>query len=123
MTTTCIAEPLFDVAPAPPRSLVYYGTDGVNIKIGFTSRQDVRRRGGELKIRMIVATPGTMLDERRLHNKWRHLRIGNSEWFRPGPRLLLSIQEQLSRSCQCRANQGGLLVLRELLESELCAAA
>lgn len=103
-------------------SYVYYGTDGLNIKIGFTSREP-RRRGGELRLRMILTVPGTIFDERRLHSQWRHLRIGNSEWYRPGPRLLLSIQEQLARQCQCAAAQEGLHVLREMLSNEPQVAA
>lgn len=123
MTMTMSETPtLFDLVPEVPQSSVYYATDGLNIKIGFTSREP-RRRGGELKARMILAVPGTMLDERRLHNTWRHLRIGSSEWYRPGPRLLLSIQEQLARQCRCHHSQAGLAILRELLENDLHAAA
>jgi hypothetical protein len=73
----------------------YFATDGVNIKIGHSC--DARRRGGELRATMLLTIPGGELEERRQHSKWRHLRIGNSEWFRPGNRLLLWIIDRLAR--------------------------
>lgn len=80
--------------PAPP-AVCYFATDGVNVKIGHSC--DARRRGGELRATMLLTIPGGELEERRQHAKWRHLRIGNSEWFRPGNRLLLWIIDQLAK--------------------------
>jgi hypothetical protein len=76
-----------------PRESVYYGTDGCNIKIGLSG--SVRRRGGELKITILLAFPGGLLDERRHHKMWEKYRIGDSEWFRPADELLLWITTQI----------------------------
>jgi hypothetical protein len=46
---------------------------------------------------MLLTIPGGELEERRQHSKWRHLRIGNSEWFRPGSRLLLWLINELAK--------------------------
>lgn len=80
--------------PAPP-VVCYFATDGLNIKIGHSN--DARRRGGELKMTVLHTIPGGELEERRQHSKWRHLRIGNSEWFRPGDRLLLWLINELAK--------------------------
>jgi len=76
-----------------PWESVYYGTDGCNIKIGLSG--SVRRRGGELKITMLLAFPGSRFEERRHHKMWEKYRIGDSEWFRPADELLLWITTQL----------------------------
>ena len=67
--------------PEPFTSRIYWMTDGVRIKIGYTERPP-RRRGGELKTEVIYAEPGDELAERREHKRWSASRIGMSrEWF------------------------------------------
>lgn len=80
-------------ADEAPRESVYYGTDGCNIKIGRSG--SVRRRGGELKIMMLLTFPGSLFEERRHHKMWKKYRIGDTEWFRPADELLLWITTQL----------------------------
>ncbi len=92
-----------------PRESVYYGTDGCNIKIGRSGSR--RRRGGELKITMLLAFPGGRFEERRHHKMWEKCRIGDSEWFRPADELLLWITTQL----EPRGRE--LAVLQELIRA------
>src|SRR5215472_11874322 len=86
---------LCDIETPAPAAVCYFATDGLNIKIGHSV--NARRRGGELRATMLLTIPGGELEERRQHAKWRHLRIGSSEWFRPGGRLLLWLIEQLAK--------------------------
>ena len=82
--------------PAPVSTCVcYFATDGLNIKIGHSV--DARRRGGELRATMLLTIPGGEFEERRQHAKWRHCRIGKSEWFRPDGRLLLWLIRELGK--------------------------
>ena len=73
--------------------VVYYATDMCNIKIGRTTNR--RRRGGELKVAMLLTFDGGDFEERRHHKMWDRYRIGTSEWFRPGDDLLLWLATQL----------------------------
>jgi hypothetical protein len=93
-----------------PLAVCYFATDGVNIKIGHSV--DARRRGGELRATMLLTIPGGELEERRQHTKWRQLRIGNSEWFRPGNRLLLWLIEQLAKDTP---SARGLRIVGEMI--------
>jgi hypothetical protein len=77
---------LVDVESTPVE-VVYYATDGCNIKIGRTVSP--RRRGGELRATMLLTIPGSELEERRQHRMWARYRIGKSEWFHPADDLLL----------------------------------
>jgi hypothetical protein len=70
-----------------PVSSVYYGTDMCNIKIGRSTSP--RRRGGELRVQMLLTFDGGDFEERRHHRMWQKYRIGKSEWFRADPELLL----------------------------------
>lgn len=74
---------------------VYYGTDGNNIKIGYSASP--RRRGGELKLTMLWSLPGTVEDEREHHRKWARHRIIGSEWFQPDPALLKWLDDRVMR--------------------------
>jgi hypothetical protein len=87
----------------PPRTtgFVYFGSDGCNIKIGYTT--SLRRRGGELKLTMLWTVPGTVEDERAFHRTWARRRIGSSEWFRPDARLLEWLDERVLRGTAARA--------------------
>lgn len=77
---------LIDV-PETTTEVVYYATDGCNIKIGRTVSP--RRRGGELRAEMLYTVPGGDFEERRHHRMWAKQRIGKSEWFRPSDDMLL----------------------------------
>ncbi len=97
--------------PAPvTTSVCYFATDGLNIKIGHSN--DARRRGGELRATMLLTIPGGELEERRQHAKWRHCRIGNSEWFRPNGRLLLWLIGELAKDT---AHARELRIIGEIL--------
>jgi hypothetical protein len=82
---------LLDVPKAT--EVVYYATDMCNIKIGRTINH--RRRGGELKVAMLLTFDGDSSVERRHHKMWAKYRIGNSEWFRPGDDILLWLSAHL----------------------------
>jgi hypothetical protein len=73
-------------AAANTTGYVYYGTDGCNIKIGYSTSP--RRRGGELKLSMLLTFLGGVENERTHHRIWAKHRIGASEWFHPAPELL-----------------------------------
>lgn len=74
--------------PALAQPTVYFMTDGVRVKIGYTERAP-RRRGGELKTEIIYAMSGDEVAERREHQRWADNRIGKTEWFEATPSLLV----------------------------------
>jgi len=82
-----VSQPTLVDVPTTGPSVVYYATDFGNIKIGRTSSP--RRRGGELKVEMLLTFVGGEVEERRHQRMWSAHRIGNSEWFRPADDLLL----------------------------------
>lgn len=105
--------------PAPAStSVCYFATDGLNIKIGHSC--DARRRGGELRVTMLHTIAGGEFEERRQHAKWRHCRIGKSEWFRPDGRLLLWLISELAKDSP---NAGQLRLIGEILTARDRAAA
>jgi hypothetical protein len=83
--------------PDLPEPGVYFMTDGVRVKIGFTARPP-RRRGGELKAEVIMFIPGDMVTERREHHRWQHIRIGATEWFEATPELLVWLALRVDRT-------------------------
>ncbi len=85
---------LLDVPSMPSVGFVYYATDMCNIKIGRTV--NLRRRGGELKVEMLLTFSGGEIEERRHHRMWAKYRIGSSEWFRPDNELLLWLAAHVS---------------------------
>jgi len=95
--------------PPTATEVVYYATDGYNIKIGRTNSP--RRRGGELRVQMLHTIPGGQLDEARHHRMWRHYRLTGSEWFRPGDELLLWLTTELVVNGKTRE----LAILRQLI--------
>lgn len=98
--------------------VVYYATDGCNVKIGRTISP--RRRGGELRVEMLHTIPGSELEERRHHRMWSRFRIARSEWFRPGDELLLWLAAEMVKADR----HYELGVLRQLiLDTKRAAAA
>src|SRR5262249_55719537 len=77
---------------APTRSGVYYLTDGVRIKIGWSARPP-RRRGGELKAEFLLFIPDGETTEAREHARWASARIGATEWFELTLGLLMWISQ------------------------------
>ena len=68
---------------------VYIGLRGGIIKIGVTD--DPSRRAKELKLdELLLVMPGGRLEERALHRRFAHARIG-LEWFQATPDLLAFI--------------------------------
>lgn len=82
--------------PQAPPGVVYFATDLVRVKIGTT--QAPRRRGGELKVHMLVTVMGDELEERRQHRIWRMSRIGKTEWFNPSDELIIWLAGHVSPS-------------------------
>lgn len=75
--------------PEPFIGRVYFMTDGVRVKIGYTERPP-RRRGGELKTEVVYVMPGDELAERREHARWSASRVGISrEWFEASRTMLV----------------------------------
>jgi hypothetical protein len=65
----------------PFTSQIYWMSDGIRMKIGYSERPP-KRRGGELKTEVIYTMPGDMAAERAEHKRWSASRIGISrEWF------------------------------------------
>lgn len=110
-TTDSPAQPeLFEVPPTAKRlGKVYYGTDGANIKIGYS--RSPRRRGGELKLTMLYTFEGNLADERQHHELWRRFRI-RQEWFHADPALLSWLDRRVPRTGEAREVFRGL-VFRE----------
>lgn len=79
-------------APDDDNDFVYYGTDGVHIKIGHSV--DHKRRGGELRIHMLLRFPGGELEERRHQRMWREYRL-YGEWYSAADELMLWITTQI----------------------------
>lgn len=90
--------------PALAQPAVYFMTDGVRVKIGYTERPP-RRRGGELKTEVIYVQPGDEVAERREHRRWQANRIGSTEWFEATPTLLVWLALRISLSTDARAVQ------------------
>lgn len=65
------------------------------IKIGFSS--DIERRLRELRkitrsaVQLLACFPGGKPDELRLHDRFRHLHLGE-EWYRPGADLVAFVR-------------------------------
>lgn len=88
------AQALAAIAPAPttkaadPRSTgsIYFVQFGDRIKIGFTTNMKQRMKVIP-KDQILATTPGSLGVERRIHNRFAHLRI-TGEWFRADKELL-----------------------------------
>jgi hypothetical protein len=88
--------------PYPFIGRIYFMTDGVRIKIGYTERPP-KRRGGELKTEVIYVIPGDELAERREHNRWSANRIGMTEWFEARYRIMVWLALQVNPADDPRA--------------------
>ncbi len=84
-----------------PTSWVYFIQEGADgpIKIGFTTgdpsgRLSALQTGNPNPLRIVAATPGTMEDERRWHERFAHLRM-LGEWFLPADDLLEAMPESV----------------------------
>ena len=99
---------LFELATPAATKLgnVYYGTNGVHIKIGYSTSP--RRRGGEMKLTMLYTFEGSMADERRHHDLWRRYRI-KQEWFQADLALLSWLDRRVPRAGEAREVFRGLL--------------
>jgi len=113
MSTTQLA--LFEAPRGmrAPTGYVYFGTDGVNIKIGYSTSP--RRRGGELKITQLLTFLGGVEDERRHHRIWARFRIGGSEWFRSDPELLEWLDRHVPQGTRERMSLRALIFRRQTL--------
>jgi hypothetical protein len=74
--------------------VVYFLRNGDRIKIGTTT--DLRARVRRLSLRMddlALVIPGDRAVERKMHQTFRGLRVGNTEWFRSAEPLTAFIAE------------------------------
>ena len=71
--------------PEVPTGFVYFGARTGHIKIGYSRWPEHRAK--RLKLSLLRIEPGTKADERRLHQRFRHLRQ-DREWFEAGADLL-----------------------------------
>jgi hypothetical protein len=70
---------------------VYFGIDPAwNVKIGTSL--SAARRGGELKIRLLISVLGGDAEEHVIHKMFRRYRTGG-EWFEPADQLLLYMMD------------------------------
>jgi hypothetical protein len=80
-----------------PLGKVYFITDGVGIKIGYSGSPSVRRDDLQTshwaRLSILGAMPGTTDDEKRLHRRFQHLKM-RGEWFRPAPDLIGFIEKE-----------------------------
>lgn len=78
-------------------SSVYFAGSGGQIKIGWSRKVSARlaqlQTGSPIPIKLLGTMPGGRAVERRLHEKFAHLRI-SGEWFTDAPELLAFIAEQ-----------------------------
>lgn len=75
--------------------VVYFLRNGDRIKIGTTT--DLRTRVRRLSLRMedlALVIPGDRGVERKMHQTFRSLRVGNTEWFRSAEPLTAFIAER-----------------------------
>jgi|SRR5215467_7267368 len=87
---------LYPDLPTARQPGVYFMTDGIRVKIGYTERLP-RRRGGELKTEVIYFMPGDILTERREHQRWHRCHIVG-EWFEATPLLLVWLSIRVDRT-------------------------
>lgn len=68
-----------------PRGRIYFITQGLAVKIGFSEDPAIRlmnlQSATYLELVLATTVPGTIEDERELHRRFAHLKIRN-EWFR-----------------------------------------
>jgi len=84
----------------PPEGHIYYLSDGERVKIGFTidweRRQKTYRTHNAGDLTLLALRPARRPEETMVHRRFKHLRIGDSEWFTPGQVLLAHIEEAAS---------------------------
>ena len=66
--------------------IIYFASCGLSndtIKIGYSDDPERRiKRFGLPDVELVAMLPGSMDQETELHERFKHLRLGNSEWFR-----------------------------------------
>lgn len=95
---------------------VYFLTDEVAVKIGFSMAPRLRQRhlqgANHRPLRIIDTASALPEDEHRIHKQFEHLHI-RGEWFRMEPELMDFIEEYCGRETEMREIQA---VRRELSE-------
>lgn len=101
--------------------MVYFISNGENIKIGYTS-QDVEKRlhqlntGSDTNLYLLGYIQGTKETEKYLHQKFGNLRIRqNAEWFRPSDELLDYINDNSERPNTFISNMGGQIMVYKII--------
>lgn len=98
-TPTEAAGPTIDwqIPKGRHTDVVYFLRNGDRAKIGTTT--DLRARVRRLSLRMddlVLVIAGGLPVERSMHQKFRELRVGNTEWFQYRDSLLQYVTEQRS---------------------------
>lgn len=93
------AQELEMVIAARDGSSVYFADAGGQIKIGWSKRVSARlaqlQTGSAIPIKLIGTMPGGLTVERRVHERFAHLRL-SGEWFTAAPELLAYVAEVTS---------------------------
>lgn len=80
-------------------SSVYFADAGGQIKIGWSKKVSARlaqlQTGSAVPIKLLGTTPGGRAVERRIHERFAHLRL-SGEWFIAAPELLAFIAQRAS---------------------------
>lgn len=73
--------------------------DGGPVKIGFSDNLEARRIALELhygrQLSVLATLPGGREEEKAIHERFAHLRLGRTEQFRPAPDLMEFINRPL----------------------------
>ena len=76
-----------------PPGYTYFLKNGDRIKIGFSRNPKARAETLSLRESNIMGViESSQQFERMMHDKWSHIRIGNTEWFDSTPELLEFIE-------------------------------
>lgn len=88
--------PTTDTQPArraaPVDGTIYFLQSNGYVKIGRTSDLDRRMREYDPAARILAVKPGTRSDERKLHQKFSHLRTARNEWYATAPQVMEEVQ-------------------------------
>lgn len=97
--------------------MVYFISNGENIKIGYTS-QDIEKRlhqlntGSDTNLYLLGYMQGNKEIEKQLHLKFGGLRIRyNAEWFKPSDDLIDYINDNSEKPNTFVSNMGGRIMV------------
>lgn len=102
--------------------MIYFISNGENIKIGYTS-QTVQKRinqlnaGSDSKLYVLGYMQGDMEKEKELHQKFGQYRIRqNAEWFSPSDDLIDYINDNSEMPNSFVSDMGGKLIVYKTMK-------